>query len=333
MVTNNYTVYTRSELLRIQGCQQQVVKPLSSSTWRTLCELSLTTRGPTSRGCRGGAHKQRKIRTIVGNRPTYTHEPLTISKNNLKCLPREHSVCVSSQPLDFCLLNVRSVNRKGDQLVDFITENDLDIVALTETWLSPDDAVACGDMTPEGYTLHQEPRAHGKCGGGVAIVCKSNLSVKRAPRVKAKTFESISTLVSSGTKSAHLVVIYRPLSTSLAEFLAEFSSMLDDLALENANLLLAGDFNFHLDNMASPGTQRLLDILTSNNPSQHVHGPTHRGGHTLDLLITRSSETTATDVQTCDPGLSDHRAVRCSMHIINPRVFWVGTTREREKST
>ena len=41
----------------------------------------------------------------------------------------------SSLPLDFCLLNIRSVNRDGEELVDLVTKYDMDMVALTETYM------------------------------------------------------------------------------------------------------------------------------------------------------------------------------------------------------
>ena len=64
--------------------------------------------------------------------------------------------CFSSIPLDFCLLNTRGSN-KGDEIVEFVTDNDLDILAMTETWLKPEHDIARGDMTPAGYTLYEEP--------------------------------------------------------------------------------------------------------------------------------------------------------------------------------
>ena len=88
-------------------------------------------------------------------------------------------------------------------------------------------------MTPAGYTLYEEPRPGEKRGGGVAILCKANIQVKKARRFKANTFESINALVTSGTKSVRLVVVYRPPSKkdqSATAFLAEFALLLESLA-------------------------------------------------------------------------------------------------------
>ena len=155
--------YTRTELLNLKACHPST-KPLGHGVWKTLCELGLSTRGPTPCGCRGGSQKQRNIDTVVGNRPTRGWQDRTICPENVMSLPRKRHQCFSSVPLDFCLLNTHSGSNKGDEIVEFVTENDLDILALTETWLKPEHDVARGDMTPAGYTLYEEPRLREKRG-------------------------------------------------------------------------------------------------------------------------------------------------------------------------
>ena len=51
-------------------------------------------------------------------------------------------------------------------------DNDIDILVITETWLSSDDSVSTGRMTPAGCQLLHVPRAHGT-GGGVAVFYNS----------------------------------------------------------------------------------------------------------------------------------------------------------------
>ena len=55
-------------------------------------------------------------------------------------------------------------------MIDHITDNRIDIVGITETWLSNDDK---NNMSVDntclnnGYTLHHRPRNTGRRGGGV----------------------------------------------------------------------------------------------------------------------------------------------------------------------
>lgn len=51
---------------------------------------------------------------------------------------------------------------------------------------------------------------------------------------------------------------------------------------------------------------------------QHVSGPTHRRGHTLDLIITRKDESLITEVEILQDIYSDHRVVTCKLNFTKP---------------
>jgi len=73
--------------------------------------------------------------------------------------------------MDIGYFNARSVRNKSDEICDFVVENDLDVCAISETWLSGNDSdkIVCGDITPTGYSLKHMPRK-GRRGGGVALL-------------------------------------------------------------------------------------------------------------------------------------------------------------------
>ena len=77
--------------------------------------------------------------------------------------------------IKFALLKARSVKNKCTELVDYIVDHELDIVAICETWLTPNDDALIGQLTQCGFTFKHIPRA-GKRGGGVALLFKSQLS-------------------------------------------------------------------------------------------------------------------------------------------------------------
>ena len=65
------------------------------------------------------------------------------------------------------VLNCQSIGGKLDFVFDHIKEYQLDIVALTETWLSSEDSKnkhAIDHCVAHGYTLHHSPRTSGRRG-------------------------------------------------------------------------------------------------------------------------------------------------------------------------
>ena len=62
---------------------------------------------------------------------------------------------------------------------------------------------------------------------------------------------------------------------------------------------------FYLDDKNNKDATRFISALDSCGMQQHVCGPTHVGGHTLDVVITRYNEGIVSNVDVIDPGLSD----------------------------
>ena len=86
-----------------------------------------------------------------------------ISVTTLDCSPKATSRCVQ-----LCLLNVRSIKNKTMAVKDFVVDQDIDVLALTETWLRPGniDDIEIGILCPTGYRFLHVPRGHSR-GGGV----------------------------------------------------------------------------------------------------------------------------------------------------------------------
>ena len=51
-----------------------------------------------------------------------------------------------------------------------------------------------------------------------------------------------------------------------------------------------GDLNFHVNDLEDTTAKRFLDLLDSFGLRQNVCGATHISGHTLDLVISNSSD-------------------------------------------
>ena len=79
-----------------------------------------------------------------------------------------------------------------------------------------------------------------------------------------------------------------PVTTSV--FFADFSSFLENIIMSFVPLLIAGDFNIHVNVSGNADSVCLKELLKSMGLQQHVNVPTHESGHTLDLIITRQCD-------------------------------------------
>ncbi len=99
------------------------------------------------------------------------------------------------------------------------------------------------------------------------------------------------------------IIIYRPPKYSPA-FVEEFTELLSMISSEFDCFAIAGDFNIHIDNAEIKTTKEMITVLNTFDLIQHVHGPTHNRGHTLDLLISRGLNISSIVIK--DVALSDH---------------------------
>ena len=82
--------------------------------------------------------------------------------------------------------------------------------------------------------------------------------------------------------------------------------------------MVAGDMNIHVDDPDDSDAIKFLDLLDTYGLTQHVNTPTHRLGHTLDLIITRVSHALAKSTPISDSYLSDHSTVLCPLVLRKP---------------
>lgn len=175
-------------------------------------------------------------------------------------------------------------------------------------------------ICPTGYEIYSVPRE--SRGGGIALVYKNLLKFQKQSciRTKFKSFEFTELLMKHSSSSLRIVIVYRPPpsksnNSSLPLFFEEFPRLLENLAIASGSLLLAGDFNFHVDNVGDSAASRFINLLEAFNLKQHISQPTHKSGHTLDLIITRDEEDVARNFTVFDPVISDHLAVCCTLSI------------------
>jgi endonuclease/exonuclease/phosphatase (EEP) superfamily protein YafD len=95
-------------------------------------------------------------------------------------------------------------------------------------------------------------------------------------------------------------------------FLEEFSGFLEYANELNGSLLIVGDFNYHFDVPSGTYTSKIIDMLNMFDLSQHVAGPTHVRGHTVDWVLSRNDNDSLVKSCTVLHTLaSDHFCVYC----------------------
>ena len=253
-------------------------------------------------------------------------QPFIRSRNpanctNVKIMRQSH--LLSTAAFRMCLLNVRSVRNKGLTVKDFTVDHDLDALIITETWLRPgnEDMVEIGTLYPTGYRfLHVPQYDNTTFGGGIGFLFKETLDINSKVCDNFETFEVMDVLLKS-IEDIRILCVYRlPNERSYALIYDEFSRLFERTLTEHSGcLLIAGDFNFHIDEPQDNHANRFIDILDAFGLKQHVSAPTHNKGHTLDLLITRSEDSLISRIMIRDPIISDHFAVHCDLGVQKPK--------------
>ena len=96
-------------------------------------------------------------------------------------------------------------------LHNYIVDNQLDIMFVTETWLATDpaDKIILDQTAPIGYVSHSVPLTTGR-GGGVAVIHKESLTCTKQRTQHYSSFDLIEVLLCTKNDSVRVSVVYRP---------------------------------------------------------------------------------------------------------------------------
>ena len=64
----------------------------------------------------------------------------------------------SNLSLNAATINYESANNKPTDIAEYITEQDIDVCCLTETWMTENDLVTTVELYPPGYDMKSIPR-------------------------------------------------------------------------------------------------------------------------------------------------------------------------------
>ena len=286
---------------------------VNESTWSEFRECGIQAR---QRGKRGGQRKQRDI-SIVSTQCTHQgthHGQRGVNTSNLRYI----TAVDPSSRVSLHLMNTRSIRNKTVGIYDYTIDEDLDILVITETWLSEDDPAVIQELKPPGYSFTNISRDNDRH-GGIGILYKSHMNLRLmkadSPSV---TFESVHVVDES--KELHMFAIYRPPPSAVngfttKAFLDEIDEFFGKCAMLSGHIIILGDFNVHVDQPDLPVSRQFLDLISASGFQQHITLPTHQHGHTLDLVISRCADSIIHNCMVLDKGISDHYVISCDLNL------------------
>ena len=224
----------------------------------------------------------------------------------------------ADQAISIGWLNTQSLRNKTGAVEELVRDRSLDVLALTETWHTDSDDVCLRLATPPGYAITDVARPPGRAGGGVAVIFNKSLNCSRVPLPTSSTFEAICVRLTSACGQFVVLNVYRPGSEKpTTQFFDELTAVFETLVIYACPVVIGGDFNVRFQLAADPDSRRLGDLLSSFDMVQHVCGPTHRCGNTLDLVMTFAD--CQLEAVTVDPPgiVSDHALVVCRLTAMN----------------
>ena len=273
------------------------------------------------RSSRAGQNLFHKIHSVITNKYEANnrkiHSDRTVSITNLVKVIIANNRSVSAT---LHHINARSICNKITDFHEFVTEANLTLCAIMETWVSDDEQdVRFKEVPPTGYNIISKPRTSSKKGGGLAIIYKSCLTVRELLGLTrpSEVMELLEILVNFKGIPCNIYTVYHIPNTSVIQVCGELSDLLKhNISQECGNLLIISDFNIHMDDVNHPDTITFTDSLQSFGLVNTVGFQTHKSKHILDLLITDNPII----IKSTMPGyfFSDHQFIEATLHLKRP---------------
>ena len=226
-----------------------------------------------------------------------------------------------SEKTKIMLCNVQSLKSKELLVREHIDETKVDVAILVETWLNQNDDEWCtsSELNNNGLQMDRIDRKNRK-GGGIMVVCKQSIQLKRLKKGNKLSFEYGIWRLSFKSITMTIIVIYRPPYSqkhqyTVSAFLDELTDLLTNVLPDYNNIIVLGDINLHWDDDLDPDIGVYRDTMVAMGLRQFVNTPTHKAGHILDhIFVEDGCKLNITD---CALGcyISDHSSIICELNI------------------
>ena len=249
--------------------------------------------------------------------PTYNPDhPTTLPT------PKSHSLSPplqkSCKPISVIYTNARSIRNKFNELKSLVNTENIDIIALTETFLNTNNIDLISEYSLPNFKLYVRDRQ--SRGGGCALYIRSSLNPLEIKTSSNPNVEHMCVQINTITNKKILInVIYRKPNQSTEIDTAMYNSIHE--IIKNKDSIILGDFNlpqicWRTVSGVESESNRLIDFVEDNFLHQMVNEPT-RDNNILDLILT-SQEHLITNVNVGEHlGTSDHNLIRFNIDLPN----------------
>ena len=202
----------------------------------------------------------------------------------------------------------------------YIVDQNIDVCAITETWIKKDDInMITKEIPPHGYHILSQPCMDGRSGGGLGMVYKDYITISSSKMTKNhNTMEYMRYSLRIKQTSIDICVIYRFPCTGVIDFCSELASEIEEsINLTSNRYVYIGDFKIHMDANNSD-TITFNNFMESFDLKHLVSFPVHIHQHTLDLIL---DDIDNSIVQGVTKGhlLSEHNFIHITLAVSGPK--------------
>ena len=215
--------------------------------------------------------------------------------------------------LRIATVNTRSIKNKVELVLENSELDNIDILAITETWLNNTDEdqvwVETSGLQDQSFTFHSHNRI-GRRGGGLGLWHRSEYQSKRIEYDPIyTTLEQAGWELRIKDRIITVLVIYHPPGNTPTRLLDEVSELVQYYLTNHKNLVILGDFNVAVQDLNNLDSLAFYDTMEALGLKQHIDKPTHQLGNTLDHIYTESLDQLGVQHAFIGPFILDHRIV------------------------
>ena len=168
--------------------------------------------------------------------------------------------------------NARSIKSKEELITDNLKEYKLDALLITEIWLQNTDEdniwLQANKFHKDDHKIFNISRED-KRGRGIALLYSTKYKIKTVTHTKYNSFENRISNIQSGSTHC-ILLVYQPLvgtqqGITMSIFIDNLKELLIEVVSNHSNLIMLGDINIHLNELADTDAKASYDILETFN--------------------------------------------------------------------